>query len=109
MVAQGLVAVLCGCCASPTTNPDMSTLQDKIDRLEVEIEGYKEEYRNATTPAEKSELRQTITERGRTLNILLATANTAPPAGNYLSSCYWIRGIISRRCSCFLFVVIFTP
>jgi hypothetical protein len=50
----------------------MATLQEKINALEAEIEGYKQEYANAaTTEARKDSLLAAITESKKTLNLLL--------------------------------------
>ena len=49
----------------------MSAVQAKIDSLEAEIEGYRNDLSVATTKEEKSELRGLISERGKTLNTLL--------------------------------------
>ena len=49
----------------------MSALQAKIDSLEAEIEGYRNDLSSATTKEEKSELRGLITETRKTLNALL--------------------------------------
>jgi hypothetical protein len=67
----------------------MSTPEQKIAALEAEIDGYSEELKKATDIKEKSELRQLITERGRTLNRLLdaqaaAIAGNAPPSRDSL-------------------------
>ena len=50
----------------------MSALQEEIVNLKSEIDGYKNDLRDATSKEEKSELRGLITERGKTLNTLLA-------------------------------------
>ena len=49
----------------------MSALQAKIDSLEAEIEGYRNDLSVATTKEEKSELRGLISERSKILAILL--------------------------------------
>ena len=49
----------------------MSALQEEIDILKSEIEGYKKDLSSATTKEEKSELRGLITETRKTLNTLL--------------------------------------
>ena len=49
----------------------MSSLQAKIDSLEAEIEGYRNDLSVATTLSEKSELRGLISERSKILAILL--------------------------------------
>ena len=49
----------------------MSALQAKIDSLEAEIEGYRNDLSVATTEARKDKLLDIITERGKTLNALL--------------------------------------
>ena len=46
----------------------MNALQDKIDSLEAEIEGYRIELSVATTKEETSELRKLIIVRSETLN-----------------------------------------
>ena len=48
----------------------MSTLEERIRDLQASIKGYEQEYANAS-PEEKKELRPLITERGKTLNLLL--------------------------------------
>ena len=49
----------------------MSALQAKIDSLEAEIEGYRNDLSVATAEARKDKLFDIITERGKTLNALL--------------------------------------
>ena len=48
----------------------MATLQEEITALEAKIEMYEQEYVNAS-PGVKKELRVVITERTKTLNLLL--------------------------------------
>ena len=49
----------------------MSALQAKIDSLEAEIEGYRNDLSVATTPEDRRMYGGLITERGKTLNTLL--------------------------------------
>ena len=49
----------------------MSALQAKIDSLEAEIEGYRNDLSVATTPEDRRLYGGLITERGKTLNALL--------------------------------------
>jgi len=49
----------------------MSALQAKIDSLEAEIEGYRNDLSVATTEARKDKLLDIITETRKTLNTLL--------------------------------------
>ena len=49
----------------------MSALQAKIDSLESEIEGYRNDLSVATTEARKDKLLDIITETRKTLNTLL--------------------------------------
>jgi len=66
--------------------------QDEINALKAEIEGYRSEYEGATDNEEKRELRQLITERGRTLNKLLdaqaAASETAQTGKKTPPNCY---------------------
>ena len=56
----------------------MATLQEKINALEAEIEGYKQEYANAaTTEARKDSLLAAITARGNNLTALLQQQSQA--------------------------------
>ena len=48
----------------------MAALQERISALEAKIEGYEQEYANASLE-EKKELRPLITESKKTLNLLL--------------------------------------
>ena len=48
----------------------MATLQERITALEEEIAEYRQEYVNATTEAEKKELRAVIITRGNNLTAL---------------------------------------
>ena len=68
---------------------------EKIVSLETEIAVLNAKLADATGDREIA-LLNAITARSQTLNALLATP-TAPTAGNYFSSCYWFRRIVSHR------------
>jgi len=53
----------------------VADLKEKISDLENEIEGYKVDLKNATSPEEKSELRGLIKSTRDTLNELLKKQN----------------------------------
>ena len=55
----------------------MASLDDKIAALEAEIEGYKLEYKDATSPKEKSELRGLVKSCRDNLTELQKQKNTA--------------------------------
>ena len=59
----------------------MASLDNKIAALEAEIEGYKLEYKDATSPKEKSELRDLIKSCRDNLTRLL-DEKKAQSAGN---------------------------
>ena len=54
-----------------TKNKDMASLEEEIASLEQKIAEYESDLRNATTPAEKSEIRGLITARSENLTELL--------------------------------------
>ena len=68
-------------------------LQAKIDSLEAEIQGYRNDLSSATTKEEKSELRGLITERGKTLNTLLTQQQQQQQEGGkfyiHIGVCVW--------------------
>jgi hypothetical protein len=49
----------------------MATLEEKISALEAKIAGYEAKLDDATTEAEQKMYADLITERGKTLNLLL--------------------------------------
>ena len=66
----------------------MTNLEERISALEAKIEGYGQEYANAS-PEEKKELRPLITESKKTLNLLLQQQQ---PQGEKLSpSCLSVQ------------------
>jgi len=74
----------------------MDALQEEIDSLKAEIQGYRIELRSATTKEETSELRKLIIVRSETLNTLLIQQQQQQGGKFYsvlvcgvgLSSCY---------------------
>ena len=58
----------------------MSTLEDKIRDLEVNIKGYEQEYANSS-PEEKKELRPLITASRNNLTALLQQQSQAKAQG----------------------------
>ena len=68
----------------------MATLDDEIDSLKEEIEGYKNELKIATTAQEKSDIRGLIKTTGDNLTELLKQKNSQPGISFSRSTSYFI-------------------
>ena len=80
----------------------MSALQAKIDSLEAEIEGYRNDLSAATTPEDRRMYGGLITERGKTLNTLLTQQQQQQQGGKF----YIHIGVcVCGGCGCLLLVI----
>ena len=79
----------------------MSALQAKIDSLEAEIEGYRNDLSVATTPEDRRMYGGLIIERGKTLNTLLTQQQQQQQGGkSYIHMCVCVCdgcGCLSSR------------